>query len=370
MSFKSQLDSDCQYAIDSFLAISTQQWTTITLDKYSEMIDAFFDLLYKSLLEAFGDNQSEITFNSQENISYINLYEMEMESMIQLRTDFESTFENSKQMLAERILAMSTALRNFSFDTENALFLSKHVSFWPVIHLILLICMDNPTKRCSPLTLKEAGILDHRKNLVIIFSNIGSDIDLPTKSSQLIMNLLEDFLLIQDSIYSYSALEALAKLSLVEENHKFFVSASNLKSLISHGAKFLPDESFNSKSPQNVVAQWELASLFIYNISAMDDDCGRLIIAGSQDLIKSIIRISTAGLKLGNDLEDDYIRIITIRMLKCIRELSSNADCRNSLWRFESKFLRMIMATKVMRSSPAFKNEAGLILSDILSDLK
>lgn len=371
MSLKSQLDSDCQYAIDSILSASVQQRTTFPLEKFSDLVDSLFDLLSICLREAFGECEAKPpVLKSRGKITYRKLYEMEMESLEQFQNGTESTFQPTKLMLAERILAMATALRNFSFESANALFLSKHGSFWPVIHSLLRVCLDD-TNICSPLTLQEAGILDHRKNLVIIFSNMGSHLNIPSDSSQLVLNLLEDFLSYSDSIYSYAALEALAKLSLVEENHKFFVSASNLKALITTGAEFLPFEGFRLNSPQDVVAEWELASLFIYNTCAMDDDRGRYIIIESPNVVKYIIRIASNGIKIGHDIDSDYIRIITLRMLKCIRELSSNDDCKLSLFRYENYILSMMMDTKVMPSSSAeFKNQAGMIISDVLKGLE
>jgi hypothetical protein len=368
MSLKSLLDSDCQYAIDSMLTVSSQPRAALSLERHPDMIDALFDLLSDCLEEAFGKLLS-LTPKSKKIMTYYQLCDIEVESWGEFRNDTEPTFQNRQFMLAERILAMSTTLRNFSFDQANAAFLSQHISFWPVIHSILRICLDNDPNATSPLTLKEAGILDHRKNIVIIFSNVGSQIKIPSESCQLVLNLLEDFLSVSDSIYSYAALEALAKLSLVEENHKCFVSASNLKVLIELIAQVLPIQGFHLNS-QDIAAQWELASLFIFNVSAMDDDHGRFFIK-SPNVIRIVIRIASEGIKTGNDIHADYIRIITLRMLKCIREIASNDDFRCTLCVYENLIFSMMMNIRVMpHSSSEFKTQAGVIISDILKSLQ
>ena len=103
----------------------------------------------------------------------------------------------------------------------------------------------------------------------------------------------------------------------------------------------------------------------------MDDDRGRFIIMESPNVVKSIIRIARNGVKIGNDIEADYIRIITLRMVKCIRELSCNDECRICISSYEFTFLSMMMDIKVMPSSSVeFKNQALLILSDILKGLE
>jgi hypothetical protein len=200
---------------------------------------------------------------------------------------------------------------------------------------------------------------------------MGSQINIPPECCQLLLNLLEDFLSVSDTIDSYAALEALAKLSLVEENHKCFASASNLKGLIESSANLLPKDGFYLNSSQDIAAQWELASLFIYNISAMDDDRGRFLIMGSPKVMRTVIRISNVGIKAGNDIHADYIGIITLRMLRCIRELASNDSCRSSLCVYENLIFSMMMDVTAMPSSSIeFKTQAGIITSDILKSLE
>ena len=103
----------------------------------------------------------------------------------------------------------------------------------------------------------------------------------------------------------------------------------------------------------------------------MDDDRGRFLIMESRNVMRTVIRIANVGIKAGNDIHADYIGIITLRMLRCIREMASNNDCRSSLCVYENLIFSMMMDTTVMPSSSIeFKTQAGIITSDILKSLE
>ena len=372
MSLKSLLDSEIKYAVDTLLALSFQKQANLVLQKIPHLVSAFMNAFAKSLEAAFGVLHKSKKHASTIDTSYADLFEEEIQEIDDFQVDCEPTFQNPRIMHAERAVVMGTILTNFSFYTENGTFLATLQSFLLLLdRLLILVSLPRRSPLLQGLTPRQAGLLDHRKNLVTLISNMGAQFVIPTSSGQVLCDLLRDFLAYPESPYAYTALEALAKLSLLDQNREIFVTLGGLEEIIYLTSQRLPSQGLTLNATPETVAAWELASLLIYNLSDMGDDTVRAIITSTPGLLGALVRIASSGIRVGNDVHADYIRIITLRMLKTLMECTRSMDARHALLRHETVLLPLVFQIKRSQLlTREFQDEASELVLDILKGLR
>jgi len=125
-------------------------------------------------------------------------------------------------------------IRNFSFTNENHEYLATHPRFLTVLMRILYIgCEDNciqyngndgsevKANYIKVIRKKAYDVLELRKSVLIILSNIAAYVPLPSiYVARDLLSLIADFMDSMDDYYSQVALEVFAKLSVSYDNRQ------------------------------------------------------------------------------------------------------------------------------------------------------
>ena len=381
--------------------LSCKKNSPFPLSKFPTLVDLFLNVFMNSLVCTFGSlekdvkNEMNLNLKKENQSTFIELFQSEWNEMHEF-TENSTTILNEKLIHSERAISIATLFRNFTFQPENAMYLASHSLFSKVLNYIVLLDMSivKSAQGISSfqMSVKQSNLLEHYKNLIVILSNIGTRYILSKTHYTYYTNLLIDFLSVKESIYAYLSLEALAKLSLVEENSSLFSCSftgsfqdslqgslqgsfqdsiefkeskepKGMKDLTSLLLDFLPTQGLLSDATPEMIASWELASLLIYHLSSLEEN--HSIMLETKGFISVMFRIISSG--LGSQVHADYIQIITLRILKSLHQCLLTFP--GHFISFESTFVDLILKLKVSGISKTFADEVGLLLSECIHGL-
>ncbi|KAI8819955.1 uncharacterized protein EV422DRAFT_532941 [Fimicolochytrium jonesii] len=245
----------------------------------------------------------------------------------------------------DRALVGSMILRNISFG-EVGLTMAGDKIFLETLQKMLTI-QTGETRGAS-------AALEHRKNALIILSNIGGRISFPVGDSvQIILDVLSDFLDDLDTPYAFPALEALAKVTLTYQNADLAAETDldKLALLCERLLLALPTDGLKMDATPEDLASWEMASIALHNLTQSNDSIKlrlvhipgfitlmlRLSIPPSSDLHPSLtLPQSTRG------VSQMATASISQRCMRTLAEFSSVRGCRPALAKHERLFVEIV----------------------------
>ncbi|KAJ3273098.1 hypothetical protein HK104_004330 [Borealophlyctis nickersoniae] len=116
-----------------------------------------------------------------------------------------------------------------------------------------------------------------RKNAIVILSNIGLYVQFDNvELSNAALDTLTDVISDPSGNYRYTALEALAKLTLIDANWDMITHLANQTStrlyrVVRSVLGTLPTAGLTCDATPEELAAWEMASLVIYNLASVED---------------------------------------------------------------------------------------------------
>ena len=375
MSLRSRLDTEVKYALDALLAISYQKQFLLSFAKLPKLLRSLLDIFEICMCEAFGapplsSNRQGLKRPGSAFMTYADLFVAEEREMINWESlESPNTLVDDRTANAERLTTIITLLSNFSFHTENAQVFSQDSRLKKLICRLVWI-ITYPELPIKGFGYRKAGYLLHRKNLVLFFSNVANLWHLSTESGPIHIHLLLDFMKTKEINYGHLALEALAKLSLVDTNYDSFVSYEEPEQLIALTLEYLPMEGLHLDATPETIAGWELASLLLANTTGLSDNGIMKCIVDGPGSLQHIFRLVESGIAVGSDQHADYIRIITCRVLKSITDLTSSHEASPKLAKYESRLLQLLFSIKMSTTiTKAFQEQAVEFVTDSLSAL-
>ncbi|KAG4305631.1 hypothetical protein PORY_001187 [Pneumocystis oryctolagi] len=177
MSIKSRLHSEVNRALDVFTIITGDKRWGLPLAECEELLDSIIEMAddeYSLLIEdvkIMDETMSVLSYDQMINLCYD-----ETEDLTVNYRPGSPSYEKTKS--AEKILCITTILRNLSFTEENQDFMAKNAALLVLIeHLIIMISKtDIPEISCR---LR----LDLAKDLITLLSNISQDILIENEST-------------------------------------------------------------------------------------------------------------------------------------------------------------------------------------------
>ncbi|KAL5032042.1 hypothetical protein BDV3_000639 [Batrachochytrium dendrobatidis] len=439
MSLKSRLQSEVRYALDALLIFSHEG--TIRFTECIDLLNALVRLAGDSLTELFSLTQAKMQVLDHPHATYLSLFETQFHEQHMLepmgrptlcRTKLLSDcclsigiilrncsfFPENQRMLAEHAGVVEllyweidlTALLdtpmaeyidgNYTADTydqcsnvedeaskphqDNLLDVERRADF-SVCSELAQDTTDSATHsfpRCHRQTVPKPTfsmlhILDHRKNAIVILSNIGNFVHCRTESiSTAFLNTISDFIGC-NSAYVYPALDAMARLMLVSDNLDRFSRYDGIYVLANRIAALLPDRILFDMPPEQH-ALLELVSMTLYSVTFIGNDMLRQHICQIPGLIQTLLRlchlpymqyigqrvnVTQAQFKL---LQKQLIQMLPIcqRSMRTIYECAKYAGNRDRLLLFEQELLE----TSIDAQQAGDDNLAKLT-AEVLSEL-
>ncbi|KAJ3340276.1 hypothetical protein HDU91_000880 [Kappamyces sp. JEL0680] len=253
-----------RYAMDLLTLVSHEQ-----LLKFNDCPE-----LLTTMLELFSENIDVATAKQKpaSAFTYSQLYEMEFCSINSLQSNCVSSLDRqaSRRDLA---LSIGLVLRNCSCMYENQSIMGLHPLLGKTLLKMLNLAVPPSIQDAiqpgpaSP-TLSYPCLLEHRKNALLIFSQLGQFLALPDiESTSLVISLCTDFITDDSGVYIYHSLDALARLMLNPRNQGHFEGASGYPALVKGLLKLLPQTGFPLfQTVQQHLAEWELALVVLTSI--------------------------------------------------------------------------------------------------------
>ncbi|KAH9276540.1 hypothetical protein BASA83_001249 [Batrachochytrium salamandrivorans] len=351
MSLKSGLQAEVRYALDSLLIFSHEG--TIHFWEFPDLLNALVRLAGEVLSELFSLDKLKMNLNRHSYSTYTHLFETQLEEQHMLAPMSRLTLCRQK-LLSDCCLSISTILRNASFSQDNQRILATHpgvveLLYWTIdmaslfgdsvskyvdddcatdsagqsenaIHTAKTSAntRDNlfspkyeessgldvslttdiaegssiPIYRPSTdrLTVTMLHVLDHRKNVIVILSNIGGYVQCKTPAMvEAFLDTVSDFIC-TPTAYAYPALDALARLMLVTDNLEPFAAYQGMSTLVDRLATFLPDRiRFDMASESHALL--ELVSMIIYTVTLIGDDKLRQHVCSIPGLVRTLLRL-------------------------------------------------------------------------------
>ncbi|CAO3609083.1 unnamed protein product [Cunninghamella blakesleeana] len=250
MSLKSGLKMEVANALNSLTMLTVQ--TPLELQHCDDLLDVLLDILdqdffgYKNrkTMEMNDINLTHKKIDGAElasrraslpdqlQVNYADLFDMSLDEMKSLIPMLEDSTSEIWLSLRERCLCILNLLRNFSFISENVEYLAKHKRFVDTLLQLLNYTRgikeedwdDTHREEAWFVGVRRMDTLDHRKSVLMIFSNIGVNLKLHQVSmARAFVRLIHDFLTHgPDTYYSLLAIETWAKIAVGYDNQKAF----------------------------------------------------------------------------------------------------------------------------------------------------
>ncbi|KAI8330783.1 hypothetical protein BC941DRAFT_440135 [Chlamydoabsidia padenii] len=242
MSLKSGMKMEMANALNTLTMLTVH--TPITLVHCDDLLDALLDILdqdffgYRSrTTTTTTTTTSSPNIPDQLQVNYADLFDMSLDEMKSLIPTLEDSTSEIWLSLRERCLCILNLLRNLSFIPNNVEYLAKHGRFVDTLLKLLNYTRgikeedwdDSRRSEAWFVGVRRMDTLDHRKSVLMIFSNIGVNLKLAEPSmARAFVRLLHDFLTNgPDTYYSLLACETLAKIAVGYENQKVITALVN-----------------------------------------------------------------------------------------------------------------------------------------------
>ncbi|EEP82585.1 conserved hypothetical protein [Uncinocarpus reesii 1704] len=178
MSIKSGIHAEMRVALDTLAQISFEPAVQLSLDNCENLVEALIDCA-EDQLELLADNAAEVS-----DVMLLPTYEevvrgcrQEMETLLDVPEFGSLDYELDRAV--DRLICITTLLRNFSFAETNFTLLSM-----PYVVKFMASVMRYLGTR-NMLLRTNQNLLDFMKDAVIYLSNIAHTIHLPSKEEAL-----------------------------------------------------------------------------------------------------------------------------------------------------------------------------------------
>lgn len=275
---RSRLPAQIKYGLDSLLCFSKDGG--LRFGEYPGILDTIVEFC----LEMLGVGKDiEDPLVQSPFVTYGVLFEAEFTATNTLQPFCSRTLDPVK-INREYALVASLILRNASMVAENFSVIGKHegwkrLVFWSVRPPIPpdLALFISPVDVVIT-TLSPTPILEHRKNALVSLSSLGHFVELGSQNrADMVLEMCVDF--IRSDIYSYAALDCLARLLLNPLNLVHFSGCRHQADLILSLIELLPP-SFSLSASSERLAEWELSMLVLSTFIANSTDQSIADVAG------------------------------------------------------------------------------------------
>ncbi|KAJ1570020.1 hypothetical protein HK096_005478 [Nowakowskiella sp. JEL0078] len=219
--------------------------------------------------------------------------------------------------------------------------------------------------------------LDHRKNSLVVLSNIN--LNLPSdEAAQLVFDVLSDFLSLphmftpstpetvnlsaEEISNATCALETIAKITVLDSNRNLIPKLNRLELLIDRLVSLFPITSITSisnddlrghittpllelkEASESTIILWTLAILNIYKLSSIDDCNLRELIATRAAVIPFLLQLSRHALfkSVYNSRFDEQIATISVHAMATLNELAKTPKNHAALMYYEPVLLELL----------------------------
>ena len=262
LSLISRLDLEVRYALDNLVIYSSEN--DLLFPQCAQLFNSLVEFFFEVMDKLYGNTKPCKFYNVK------TLNEIESVSTNVFQSDCIPTVVEHR-VLMDRLVVISMIFRNSSMNPENLEIMAKHPGFAKAVILLLNIPIPQEFVEFlengdvdSVTTASPCNTLEHRKNAIIILSNIGSMFpieNIPTM--QLIYDVCTDFISEKDGAYLYPAVDCLARL-LIDVNHQLFLAEiENLPSLVDVLLALLPTRAFSYDTLSPQMAIYELVMLIL-----------------------------------------------------------------------------------------------------------
>ncbi|CAG8477857.1 13464_t:CDS:2 [Funneliformis mosseae] len=345
MSLKCGMKLEVTNALNTLTTLSHKN--LLELKQCGELIDVLFDMILEYVDYVSLNNNEEIAEESiisqRKFKSYRELYQLSKQECEEFA--LRDSISEEWLPLHEQCWCVTNMIRNFSFNFENQEYLAAHPRFLAVLMRILYIgCDDNYMKdtymkdkanRIKVIRKKAYYILELRKSVLIILSNIAAYIPLPSiYVARDLLTLIGDFMDSMDDYYSQIALEVFAKLSVSYDNRQRIggCDESTLTYFFNCLIQMLPKiENIIHGGGGRLMAQElpYLATLVMafYNFVCLSGEGMRKKIISTPGFINRMLRMAIALAGIRDNRDEDCIMLArrAMEMLKVLAK--GNEEC-------------------------------------------
>ncbi|CAJ0646923.1 14825_t:CDS:2, partial [Entrophospora sp. SA101] len=247
MSLKSGMKLEVTNALNTLTTISSHKSALVDLSRCGELVDVLIDIIMEYFncvsINYYSDKaRYEISLPNSKFLTYVELFQQSKREYEEFSDVELEQFSISEGWLPlhEQCWCALNIIRNFSFTHDNHKYLAHHPR-------IKSSKTDLHNKKRYARK-KAYDILEYRKSVLIILSNIAGYVLIPSipVASELLL-IISDFLNNSDDYYAQIALEVLSKLTVSYENRQKFgeCDEDTLKSIFEKLVRLLPKAESN-----------------------------------------------------------------------------------------------------------------------------
>ncbi|RIA87200.1 hypothetical protein C1645_740294 [Glomus cerebriforme] len=329
MSLKCGMKLEVTNALNTLTTLSYYRSAHIDLKQCGDLVDVLFDMIleYVDHVSPINEKITEENISQRKFNSYRDLYllsKQECEEFADIALE-DSTISGEWLPLHEQCWCVINMIRNFSFpneNNENYEYLATHPRFLIVLMRVLYIgCDDNymqyendigsdvKTNRIKVIRKKAYDVLELRKSVLIILSNIAAYVPLPSiYVARDLLILIADFMDSMDDYYSQVALEVFAKLSVSYDNRQRIGGCDEptLISFFNCLIQMLPKGENNIIAGGGRLMAQELPYLIMafYNFACLSGEGMRKKIISTPGFINRMLKMSILLASIHNRDED------------------------------------------------------------------
>jgi hypothetical protein len=349
MSLKCGMKLEITNALNTLTTLSYYRSALIDLKQCGDLVDVLFDMIleYVDHVSPVNEKIPEEIISQRKFKSYRELYQLSKQECEEFA---DVALENAAILgdwlpLHEQCWCVINMIRNFSFtndNNENHEYLATHPRFLAVLMRVLYIGYedsfkqynendiesDAKIKRIRAIRKKAYDILELRKSVLIILSNIAAYVPLPSiYVARDLLILIADFIDSMDDYYSQVALEVFAKLSVSYDNRQRIggCDESTLISFFNCLVQMLP------KGENNIIAggggrlmPQELPYLIMafYNFACLSGEGLRKKIISTPGFINRMLKMS---MLLAHNRDEDCI-MLARRAMETLKVLAKGNE--------------------------------------------
>jgi hypothetical protein len=262
---KSKQTYQIRYALDTLSIYSSE--FKLLFSECPDLLDTLAEYMIELYCELIPDTKTMSRF-----YTYRELFEMEHMTNHYLQDDSEPTIDKKKQ-LHEQLTGIGLVFRNASLLPENQLLMAENTLVIQMALKTLSFPVPETTEYIfnhpysTPVSLPIFTTLEHRKNALILLSNLAQHMSLPDEeTTQWIVDVCRDFISELDVYYVYPAIDVLARLFLKQENLQLISECEGILPLCEDLLQLLPANGFSFETTPNQMAQYELVLMVLCNL--------------------------------------------------------------------------------------------------------
>ncbi|KAI7866166.1 hypothetical protein BDF14DRAFT_883251 [Spinellus fusiger] len=336
MSLRSGMKMEVTNALNVLTMLIVQQ-PSLPLHQCEDLLDLLLDILEKDFFGYSTRFQKKPLPSPQAESNYAELFDMSLDEMKSLIPCLEESTSELWLSLRERCLCIFHLLRNLSFMSDNMTYLIKHQRFLRTLAQIASTSRDNHQEAWF-VGIRRMDTLDHRKTILVIFSNIAMLLILDEFTSSSLIHLVHDFLIHgPETYYSTLAIDLWAKMAVHYENRKVLsqmVNKSNIFTLLlavwQELSAVIRRDFFSVEGRvvfalnTSQLATLEMSMMGLYNIMVITEEVElrQKIIEQDRSVPMMLLRLCISLAESGNQ----HFSVVTKRGIEVVRGLICGGD--------------------------------------------